>query len=242
RGCARHGRPARRPSGFWSSARPTANGRPGCFRGRSAGVPMTCSRRPLLVLPRRCEPLYGPDCTKYSEVALELERNEVLWSSLECSPPCQGGGRGFKSRQDRRRRPGVRGRRAFCVGGGRDKGAGRGLPVRRRADRPLGIGKRTGSAVRTRVSGVSRAIGERAVPAGAAAHQGRVPVWDTPVGAVLREGVFGGRAGAVAPGAAGARACLGRGRRRGRTGRTQRATVVHRGAGGAGGGIASLGA
>ena len=25
----------------------------------------------------------------------------VLWSSLECSPPCQGGGRGFKSRQDR---------------------------------------------------------------------------------------------------------------------------------------------
>ena len=28
-------------------------------------------------------------------------RNLVLWSSLECSPPCQGGGRGFKSRQDR---------------------------------------------------------------------------------------------------------------------------------------------
>jgi 8-oxo-dGTP diphosphatase len=25
----------------------------------------------------------------------------VLWSSSECSPPCQGGGRGFKSRQDR---------------------------------------------------------------------------------------------------------------------------------------------
>jgi 8-oxo-dGTP diphosphatase len=25
----------------------------------------------------------------------------VLWSSSECSPPCQGGGRGFKSRRDR---------------------------------------------------------------------------------------------------------------------------------------------
>jgi hypothetical protein len=27
----------------------------------------------------------------------------VLWCSLECTPPCQGGGRGFKSRQDRGR-------------------------------------------------------------------------------------------------------------------------------------------
>ena len=26
----------------------------------------------------------------------------VLWCSLECTPPCQGGGRGFKSRQDRK--------------------------------------------------------------------------------------------------------------------------------------------
>ena len=26
---------------------------------------------------------------------------EVLWCSLECTPPCQGGGREFKSRQDR---------------------------------------------------------------------------------------------------------------------------------------------
>ena len=25
-----------------------------------------------------------------------------LWCSLECTPPCQGGGRGFKSRQVRR--------------------------------------------------------------------------------------------------------------------------------------------
>ena len=25
----------------------------------------------------------------------------VLWCSLECTPPCQGGGREFKSRQDR---------------------------------------------------------------------------------------------------------------------------------------------
>src|SRR3954451_14747314 len=27
--------------------------------------------------------------------------NKVLWCSLECTPPCQGGGREFKSRQDR---------------------------------------------------------------------------------------------------------------------------------------------
>ncbi|CAL2056409.1 hypothetical protein GPN2_10523 [Streptomyces murinus] len=33
----------------------------------------------------------------------QVPRNLVLWSSLECSPPCQGGGRGFKSRQDRSR-------------------------------------------------------------------------------------------------------------------------------------------
>ena len=26
---------------------------------------------------------------------------EVLWCSLECTPPCQGGGREFKSSQDR---------------------------------------------------------------------------------------------------------------------------------------------
>ena len=29
------------------------------------------------------------------------EVNEVLWCSLECTPACQAGGRGFKSRQDR---------------------------------------------------------------------------------------------------------------------------------------------
>jgi hypothetical protein len=28
-----------------------------------------------------------------------------LWCSQECTPPCQGGGRGFKSRQVRRRVP-----------------------------------------------------------------------------------------------------------------------------------------
>ena len=26
----------------------------------------------------------------------------VLWCSLECTPACQAGGRGFKSRQDRK--------------------------------------------------------------------------------------------------------------------------------------------
>jgi hypothetical protein len=31
----------------------------------------------------------------------EVPVHEVLWCSLECTPPCQGGGRGFKSRQDR---------------------------------------------------------------------------------------------------------------------------------------------
>src|SRR5207249_6384115 len=30
-------------------------------------------------------------------------RSLVLWCSLECTPACQAGGRGFKSRQDRGR-------------------------------------------------------------------------------------------------------------------------------------------
>ncbi|GAP50355.1 putative serine/threonine protein kinase [Streptomyces azureus] len=45
-------------------------------------------------------------------------RNLVLWSSLECSPPCQGGGRGFKSRQDRSEERGLaprKGRGPFLV-------------------------------------------------------------------------------------------------------------------------------
>ena len=44
-------------------------------------------------------------CTVSSRSATHQSapRNLVLWSSLECSPPCQGGGRGFKSRQDRSR-------------------------------------------------------------------------------------------------------------------------------------------
>ena len=33
--------------------------------------------------------------------SLRRSVNLVLWCSLECTPPCQGGGRGFKSRQDR---------------------------------------------------------------------------------------------------------------------------------------------
>jgi hypothetical protein len=41
------------------------------------------------------------------ETTIELESNTAhavtdLWCSLECTPPCQGGGRGFKSRQVRR--------------------------------------------------------------------------------------------------------------------------------------------
>jgi hypothetical protein len=30
------------------------------------------------------------------------ELTGVLWCSLECTPACQAGGRGFKSRQDRK--------------------------------------------------------------------------------------------------------------------------------------------
>jgi hypothetical protein len=41
------------------------------------------------------------------ETTIEPESNTAhavtdLWCSLECTPPCQGGGRGFKSRQVRR--------------------------------------------------------------------------------------------------------------------------------------------
>jgi hypothetical protein len=32
------------------------------------------------------------------------ELTGVLWCSLECTPACQAGGRGFKSRQDRKTR------------------------------------------------------------------------------------------------------------------------------------------
>ncbi len=45
--------------------------------------------------------------------SLRRSQHLVLWCSLECTPPCQGGGRGFKSRQDRweTRLPHVRGPR-----------------------------------------------------------------------------------------------------------------------------------
>ena len=33
--------------------------------------------------------------------SLGMECSEDLWCSLECTPPCQGGGREFKSRQVR---------------------------------------------------------------------------------------------------------------------------------------------
>jgi hypothetical protein len=50
----------------------------------------------------------SPSCTVSfrSTAQHQVPRNLVLWSSLECSPPCQGGGRGFKSRQDRSRERG----------------------------------------------------------------------------------------------------------------------------------------
>ena len=38
---------------------------------------------------------------RFASRGLDLENTEDLWCSSECTPPCQGGGRGFKSRQVR---------------------------------------------------------------------------------------------------------------------------------------------
>ena len=38
---------------------------------------------------------------RFASQGLGLENTEDLWCSSECTPPCQGGGRGFKSRQVR---------------------------------------------------------------------------------------------------------------------------------------------
>ena len=52
--------------------------------------------------------------------------DQVPWSSLECSPPCQGGGRGFKSRRDRSaRRTPVSPREAGVTGSRGGRGAHR---------------------------------------------------------------------------------------------------------------------
>ena len=38
---------------------------------------------------------------RFASRSLDFENTEDLWCSSECTPPCQGGGRGFKSRQVR---------------------------------------------------------------------------------------------------------------------------------------------
>src|SRR5664280_837200 len=38
---------------------------------------------------------------RFASRGLDLGNTEDLWCSSECTPPCQGGGRGFKSRQVR---------------------------------------------------------------------------------------------------------------------------------------------
>ncbi len=72
-------------------------------RGASSSKPKT----------RDNAPVGQPAAFGYSEGPLKGETNielakrtayavTDLWCSLECTPPCQGGGRGFKSRQVRR--------------------------------------------------------------------------------------------------------------------------------------------
>ena len=56
-------------------------------------------RRPFKAVTGIRTPLGAPSAPPATEASAHL----VLWCSLECTPPCQGGGRGFKSRQDRGR-------------------------------------------------------------------------------------------------------------------------------------------
>src|SRR5947207_8504362 len=56
-------------------------------------------RSPSAAAPRSLEPTGRHGAVNYSPSAVFL----VLWCSLECTPACQAGGRGFKSRQDRGR-------------------------------------------------------------------------------------------------------------------------------------------
>ena len=57
-------------------------------------------RRPFKAVTGIRTPLGAPSAPHATQVA---PAHRVLWCSLECTPPCQGGGRGFKSRQDRGR-------------------------------------------------------------------------------------------------------------------------------------------
>ena len=57
-------------------------------------------RRPFKAVTGIRTPLGAPSAPHATLVA---PAHRVLWCSLECTPPCQGGGRGFKSRQDRGR-------------------------------------------------------------------------------------------------------------------------------------------
>ena len=57
-------------------------------------------RRPFKAVTGIRTPLGAPSAPHATHVA---PAHRVLWCSLECTPPCQGGGRGFKSRQDRGR-------------------------------------------------------------------------------------------------------------------------------------------
>jgi hypothetical protein len=102
RQCA--GRP-RMPSGWWLSG----DGLPFAFaiRYRHRAASSTAEHRtfnPLVAGSNPARPTRPP--------AAKMD----LWSSLECSPPCQGGGRGFKSRQVRSR-PVKTGRDAVAGGG-----------------------------------------------------------------------------------------------------------------------------
>ena len=69
--------------------------------GRTARrIPDSFARRPLLG-----EAVGAAVGAAVGEVVVEAARfcvARVLWCSLECTPACQAGGRGFKSRQDRR--------------------------------------------------------------------------------------------------------------------------------------------
>src|SRR3954452_4058532 len=71
-------------------------------------------RRPFKAVARVRIPLGA----RRDAVRGRVATRKVLWSSLECTPPCQGGGRGFKSRQDRSGVTPAAAREAKPTGGG----------------------------------------------------------------------------------------------------------------------------
>ena len=96
----------RRPIGAGLSRRPMICG----LLWQPAGASPMLSESPTAIRRRGPPPSSssGPGrCPPFKAVARvriplgARQYSKVLWSSLECSPPCQGGGRGFKSRQDR---------------------------------------------------------------------------------------------------------------------------------------------